>query len=123
MAANGCAAVAAGADAAAADEPELREIGIVAVEVVDPGSQGARAHERIEVSVFRKQCRDPAHRLIGVVASYDTCVALEIVRLTDLRMQHEVHVAEYIRRKDHQVRGLLELAATSVEIRDADCAL
>src|SRR4051812_27097232 len=120
MARDGCSAITTRADASAADESELREVGVIAVEVINPGPERTRTHERIEIRSPWKQGRYAAHRLICVVASDNTGVVLEVVRFSNLRVQHQVHIAEHVRCENHQIRRLLEFTPAGIEIRHAD---
>src|SRR4051812_6648092 len=107
MAADGCSAITTRADASAPDESKLREVRVIAVEVIDPGPERTRAHERIEIGSPWEQGRYATHGLICVVASDNARVVLEVVRFADVRMQHQVHIAEHIRCENHQIRRLL----------------
>src|SRR4051812_7933192 len=96
-------AVAAGAEPATADITCRDEVLVIAVEVIYPGTERARTHERVHMRASRKQRAATGGRLIRIIAPHYAGVALEVIRLADPRAQHQMHVTKNVGRQNDQI--------------------
>src|ERR1700754_2669516 len=85
-------------------------IEIVSVIVVDNHAARTGCDERVENLVFEDDV-DAGYRLICVVASHDALVHPRIVRSSDFRVQHQLHIEERKRAEEDDVAGLFPFLA------------
>jgi len=103
------AAEVAGAHGEAARIPQRAAIQLpIGVEVIDHRAKPAGRHERIEDAVIEKQSCAAAG-LVAIVLADDPGLCHRVVRRTDTRQQHQVHVVDSIGTQDHKARRLLVL--------------
>ncbi len=93
-------------------------IEVVAVPLVDRAAEGARAHEPVELLVVEEE-RGAAQGLVGVVPAHHSLAPLRVVGSADAREQQQPHVAEDVGGEQHEIGGLLELAARLVHVGHA----
>ena len=72
-----------GADVLAADEAQVGVVEIIAAEIVDHGSGGARGHEGIDVDALVHEDSRAAGGLIGVIASDHSLAGAWVIGLAD----------------------------------------
>src|SRR3569833_3049454 len=123
MVPDGRPAVAAGTEPTPADITGGGEIVMIAIEIIDPRTMRAGAHERVEIRAPRKQHPTAAGRLVSVIASDNTRITLKVIRLPDTGVQHQVNVTENVSRENDQIRRLYQLTTARIDIGRAGGAL
>src|SRR5215207_5247427 len=106
-------------DIATAEEPQIRVVEVVTIELVDAKAVGARTHEAVDDAVRVPDGRARAAGLIGVVLTDDAAPGLRIVWLADLGEQHQPHVLQRPGAEDDEVGRLLLLHAVGIVVGDA----
>ena len=105
------------ADVAAADKAFFAEINLVDGKVINHMTVRAVADKRVEIDVFKEQ-RGAAIGLIGIVFTNHTFAGCRVVRLTDPRKQHQMHVVQLVSRQNHQISRLIDFFAIGIDIGD-----